>query len=93
MQDALLNKDNDLSFKNGDIEVGISVQQHQRMLLICPKGSFKKNPEVGVGVLNYLEDENAADLFSEIKTQLSGDGMEIESIDISGGNLKIDAHY
>lgn len=93
MQDILLDKFNDLSFNgDGDLSVGVSNHQHQRMLLICPKGSFKKYPGVGVGVMNYLEDENAADLFTEIKTQFAGDGFQVNKITIDQSNLSIDAN-
>lgn len=76
-----------------DLVEGESTLQHQELLLICPKGSFKENPDTGVGLMNYLEDENDAEMFAEIRRQFSADFMQVKAVGMNNGKLNIDATY
>lgn len=95
MTDILLDKENGgLLFKDGDLVIGDSTQQNQRLLLVSNLGDFKANPTVGVGVLDFLDDENPTDLIREIRKQYSADGMQINAIALDGdGTIKVDAEY
>ena len=93
MKDILLDEDFDLLIKDGDLVIGDSDEQHKNLLLLCSKGDFKENPDVGVGIESYLESEDPAALIREIKQQYSADGMRVNEIKIELGKLKIDAAY
>ncbi|MGN7820929.1 hypothetical protein ACTJJB_12410 [Chitinophaga sp. 22536] len=94
MKDILFNKDIDLDIANGDLVAGFSTLQHQEMLLINNKGSFKEFPTIGVDAFGYLQDNNIGDLLRELQMQFAGDGMQVKSVDINDkGELNIDAAY
>jgi len=50
MNDILLDRNGDLNFKNGDLEIGYSDNQHQEHILIANKGEYREFPELGVGI-------------------------------------------
>ncbi|NLR66926.1 hypothetical protein HGH92_21640 [Chitinophaga varians] len=94
MKDILFNKDIDLDIANGDLVAGFSTLQHQEMLLINNKGSFKEFPTIGIDAFGYLQDNNIGDLLRELQMQFVGDGMQVKSVDINDkGELNIDAVY
>ncbi|BAV09401.1 hypothetical protein SAMN05421788_101837 [Filimonas lacunae] len=95
MTDLLLNDTNDLLINEntGDWIIGNSDTQHQRLLLVCTKGSFKENPTCGVGVASYLEDENPTALLREVRLQFSSDGMKVSEVAIENNQLKVNATY
>jgi hypothetical protein len=94
MKDFLLDAETgDLKIENGDLVVGTSDQQHQRLLLLCDKGSFKEFPSTGVGASNFLEGEDPADFLREVRTQFTADGMTVRKIAFENNKLKIDARY
>lgn len=93
MKDILLDEDNDLVIQNGDFKIGISDEQHKKLLLISDKGTFKQYPDVGVGIFGYLQDESTADLFREIRLQFTSDGMKVNSIRMENGKIVINANY
>lgn len=94
MKDILFNKDIDLDISNGDLVIGFSALQHQEMLLINNKGSYKEFPTVGVDAFGYLQDNNIYDLLRELQIQFVEDGMQVNSVDINDrGELNIDAVY
>ena len=84
----------DLGFAGGDIVVKESTAEHQRQLVLCDKGDWKQNPLVGVGVFNYLNDEGTGDLVREIAQQWSGDGMDVQGVNVdSQGRLIANGQY
>jgi len=93
MNDFLIDDNTDLQIANGDLVVGLSDEQHQELLLICEKGSFKENVMVGVGATNYIEDEDQSNLLTEIRRQFLADGMMIKTLSVSNNKLIIDAGY
>ncbi len=93
MVDISINEDFDLSFTGGDFTIGESTEQHQELLLLCNKGEWRENPDVGVGIKAYLKDEDNGGLLPEIKEQFERDGMQVNKLTQSGYDLKIDAIY
>jgi len=79
----------------GDFVIDESTEQHQRLLIITNKGQFREHPAVGVGLNEYLLDDDAtSSIFNEIDTQFRADGMIVTSINIEDGlTLKVDAAY
>lgn len=93
-RDILVDDDNDLWVKNGDFVVGESTRQHQAHLLVAQKGEYRQSPASGVGIGDYLSDEDLAELGSEIQKQFESDGMTIRKLSVfEDGTAKIDAGY
>lgn len=93
MEDILLDQDFDLLIQNGDLAIGPSSEQHQQLLLLSNKGDWRQFPMVGVGVREYLKDEDENSMVGEIKEQFEMDGMEVKDIRIANGQIGIDAYY
>ena len=79
-----------------DFVEGESTRQHQALLIVCAKGSFKENPASCVDSFMFLEDDsnNANDLLREVKKQFLADGMVINNLTTTtDGKIQIDATY
>ncbi|RMF03585.1 MAG: oxidase [Bacteroidetes bacterium] len=93
MSDLLLDENFDLLFKNGDLVIGESTNQHQELLLLTAKGEWRENPLRGVHLRNYLLDENAGQINSIIKREFEADGMTVQTVNTRSGKLYIEATY
>lgn len=93
VHDILLDEDGDLLIKNGDLAIGESTQQHERLLLLCQKGELKLHPLVGVGIRDYLNDENPQNLKTEIRRQFKADGLVIKDLKADAKGVNIKANY
>lgn len=94
--DFLLDNNGDLKLKNGDLVFDDATLQLQEAILVIEKGDLKHAPLLGVGLANWLLDDqvNSSGLKREIIGQFEADGMTIEKIDLSDlGNLVIVANY
>ena len=92
MQD--LNYKDDLSIDNGDFLISESDNQHVQHILQANKGDYKMNPELGVGIDNMLNSEEATSFLIEAKKNLEYDGMKVRNIEFTEQEtLKIDANY
>ena len=98
MQDYQHDND-DLLIAAGDFVVGETTQQHQSLLLRMKKGELRQYPKTGVGLDDFLLDDNPGDVYSEIQRQFEADGMVVRTMDISINEAsnklepKIDAYY
>jgi hypothetical protein len=94
MKDLILAQNGDLLIQNGDLVIGDCDDQNLQLLLMLPKGSLKEFPTATVGLMNYLESEDPAELFREIRLRLEQDGRVVNKIGFnSEGRLEIDAPY
>jgi hypothetical protein len=93
MQDLLLNDNGDLIVVNGDLSMGESTLQHQRLLLVTTKGDWRESPLAGVGTAAYLKDESAGELLSEIKKEFEKDGMQVSKVNLVDENIIVNAIY
>jgi len=95
MNDILLTDGEPAMDATGDWQVGYSHEQHQWLLLLTPQGSWKENPDVGVGAYRFLEAEGPDRLLREVRQQYNADGMDVKRIDYNEatGKLVIDANY
>lgn len=94
MTDFLLDENGDLSFENGDFDIGFSDYQHQEHILMATKGEFKEFPELGVGLNRMLSDDDYTSFLIDAKKNLEYDGMKINNIKFQeNGNLNIDGEY
>lgn len=86
----------DLAIRNGDFVIGESTKQHQNHLLIANKGELINNETSGVGLKNYLSDDevDGAELKSVIQEEFEADGMSINKLRLNGiVESEIDAEY
>ena len=91
--DILLSDAGELLMVDGDFVTGDATKQNQKLLLVSQKGEWKESPLTGVGINNWLKDENQGGLKAEIKQQFKADGMKINSLIVNGETIKIDATY
>jgi len=79
--DIMLDETGDLAIVNGDLVIGESTLQHQRLLLLTAPAGFKQKPLLGVDVGSYINDDDSLDDFhSAIQQQFEKDGLKIASI-------------
>ena len=64
--DVLLDTDNDLLFRDGDIVIAPSKEQHIKQILFSEKGDWKQFPIVGIGIKDYIN----SPLTRKVKTTL-----------------------
>lgn len=94
MTDILLDNSGDLLFENGDFKIGFSDDQHQKHIVIANKGEYKGFPELGVGIVQMLSDDEYTEMLIEVKKNLQYDGMTINNVKIDEtGKLNIDGKY
>lgn len=94
MIDVVLDENDDLLFENGDLVIGESTNQNIKQIVTANKGEFKESPEIGVGIVQMLNDEEYDDILIEAKKNLAYDGMKVKNISFSEeGKLIIDAKY
>jgi len=94
MEDLLLDENGDLSFSDGDFVIGFSDEQHQQHILIANKGEYKEFPEIGVGLIGMLGDDDYTPILIEAKKNLQYDGMTVRNIKFENdGNLTIYGEY
>ncbi len=92
--DILLDDNGDLLIKDGHFVIGESTGQHKKILLLAEKGDIRQYPFVGVGIQNSLEDDELADLGTQIQKQFELDGMKVRKIEVfEDGTIKENASY
>lgn len=92
--DILIDEDGDLLFKDGDLVIGESTRQHQKLLLLIEKGELRQFPTHCVGVRTWINDDvNFADLKLEIKREFERDGMTVSKITLNSQVVQTEASY
>ncbi len=94
MKGILIDANYDIQLFNGSMAIGDTTTQNMGLLLALQKGELKEHPLIGVGVENYLNEEDGdVALIREAKKQFKADGMTVTSISLDDGKLLIDANY
>jgi len=83
----------DLVFINGDIAYGESTLQHQRDILQAHPGDYRYAPTVGVGVQDFVKDDDPENMLRAIAQQFTADGMTVNSIVFSNNKVNVNANY
>lgn len=79
-KDYKLDSDGDLLFKNGDLVISESDQQHIEDTIKADVGWWKEFPTDGVSILNYSHSSNdIAKLSRKIKIELEKDGYKVDN--------------
>lgn len=90
--------DFDLSFKNGDLNIAYSDEQHMEHVMLAYPGQYKQTPWIGIGVEDLLKAPTDAKIIRtlerDIKLQLEADGAKnVTAKSDLNLNIKIDAKY
>lgn len=85
--------DFDLDVQNGQTQLGDTLAQNQALIVVSNPGEFKQHPALGVGIENWILDDNPGNLPAEVKRQLKSDGMTVSRVALEGGELVISAYY
>jgi hypothetical protein len=94
MNDFRIDADGDLDISGGDLISTESTRQHQSSIIWAGKGFYKHAPALGVGLQNYLNEHGSyTSLANSIRKELERDGQEVTSVQISNGNVTINAEY
>lgn len=96
MEDILLAADGDVDFASGDLlpaDTDRATGQHKRDILMASPGDYKEAPTVGVGAVEYIQDD--AQLFlRDVRKQMQADGIAVREVAFDGrGNLIVDGSY
>lgn len=93
--DLLLTDDLDLAIEGGDLAIGESTGQHQRLLLESEPGDWRESPGVGVGIRTMLlDDAPGGAIVAEVQEQFENDGLHIAALTITyEGQLQVQATY
>lgn len=70
----------DIDFSSGDLVYAESTGQHQKDILVSGKGHYKETPELGVDVLNYVNDTEPENLYRAIRKEFTRDGMKVTKV-------------
>lgn len=92
-RDILQTADGDIKLVDGDIVWGDASEQHQKDLLEARHGDIRTRPDVGVGIEDFLSDDNPDDLYRRIRVEYAADGLKIKSLKIDNGKIVVDADY
>lgn len=93
MTDILLDDDFDLKIVNGDFATGEATTQHQQILLLANKGEIRQFPAFGIGIMEWLLDDQSGNLNGAIKREFEADGMKVESVNVRNGKINVKANY
>ncbi len=92
MKDIILDENNDLTFENGDLQIGDSESQHIKQLALLNKGDLKEYPLTGLGIRKYLKKTTLShrQIIRDYKVELGADGFtNIEVSFNADGELEV----
>jgi hypothetical protein len=94
-KDIMIGEDMDILIVDGNLVFGDATMQHQQVILLAHKGELKASPLLGVGVSDWLleDDDNMLSLKIEIQKQLESDGLTISKLDTMSRPIKLEASY
>lgn len=72
----------DIDFGTGDLMYTESTSQHQKDILVSGKGQYKETPELGVEVLNFINDTEPENLYRSIRKEFTRDGMKVTKVSL-----------
>ena len=95
MKDYGQTQKGDLDLSTGDLYPSESTSQHQRDLLLGDAGHIRHKPEIGVGAVEYLLNNDREGLLRRTRQMLAADGQKVEKVgyDAQTYELEIKAAY
>lgn len=90
--DILFDETDDLACIVGDLVIGDATWQHQGDLLYAHEGEYKQSPTMGVGLSDFLNDEDPREMLRKIRIQFDRDDIAINTLAYNT-ELEINAAY
>lgn len=88
MTDLLLDDNYDIAIDGGDFVAADGEEQHQQLILVASKGSFRESPLTGVNIGQYIKtrftQKDIDRLKQQIRLQFQYDGYTQSFIQING---------
>ena len=75
------------------VSIGDTSQQNQYLILVSHPGEWKENPLLGVGIGDYVNDNETDFIRHSIYENFRMDGIEIEKMTVKPGDVQIAAQY
>ncbi|MFQ3578537.1 MAG: hypothetical protein SNJ71_00170 [Bacteroidales bacterium] len=91
--DIVTSDNGELIIAHGDFLIEESTRYHQRDILLANVGEYKQHPTVGVGLPDFINDQNQDDMIREIRKQMLADNMKNVRINIERKKLVIHGEY
>ncbi|MBW7848331.1 MAG: hypothetical protein H3C41_09660 [Bacteroidales bacterium] len=89
--DIMINEAYDIAIESGDFVIGENLNQQVVCLLAANKGDYKQAPGMGVGLDNYLlDDEDQTAMNREFRVQAAKEGLRVNSFQMRNGQLYLD---
>lgn len=83
----------DIDISTGDIKYVDGTEQHKLIVLLTQQGLLKARPEVGVGIANYLLDNEPGELLREARKHCQRVGMKITAVFFRNQKIVIEGGY
>lgn len=93
MRGILLDETNNLLIQNKTLAIGDTLFQNQKLIIGAHKGEIKENPLLGVGITNFIDDEEPSELLREVRINLRMDGQKVKKSLFENGKLIIESKY
>lgn len=78
--DILRDENGDFLKTGDDVVYGESTRHHQKKILLARKGDIRRHPTVGVGLEDYIDDEDPEEMLRETSRQFIKDGMRVHKM-------------
>lgn len=85
--------DGDIDLSTDDIQTDISDGWHKRDIIISKPGEIIEAPTLGVGVFNFLNDENPENLLRSVRQNFTKDGLKVVKLSYINGVLTEESYY
>ncbi|MEN5130723.1 hypothetical protein [Elizabethkingia anophelis] len=81
MKDILLNKDNELVFRNGDFDIGESEMQEVAAILQSTQGEWKETPLLGPNLYRFIHGKiDKIGIEREVQIHLALDNKDFKTL-------------
>ncbi len=91
--DLLTDANGEFIIRNNDLVVGQADQALIAHLLKTRKGDMSWEPTVGVGVADYLDDDNPLLLRRAARLELERDGVTITKLTVTPAGVEAEGYY
>jgi hypothetical protein len=83
----------DLSIANGDFVKAESTVQHKNLLFVTAAGEWRQYPMLGIGAVNFLQDDEMGGIYTKIQEQYKLDGLKVSGLKVTADGKVTDNSY
>ena len=89
MNDILLDENFDITDATGE-----ATTQTTEIVVMSPKGSFKKYPTIGVNLLDFVKGSlSPAEIEGRVRLEFEVDGAEVTQINFNNESFQVEAQW